>query len=114
MWTFSLRVALRRTVLAIAPLALIVTVAAPALPQTQAMKDRVTDAVTSSVLDSIRSSSCADFAAMMQKRKSSSSSGSRRGAMLKNDPRERQRFVNAVAGPLVNKMIDCDLLPGRS
>jgi hypothetical protein len=110
MWTSLSRVAIRRITLAIATPTLIVAVAVPALPQ-QRMRDRITDAVTNAVLQDIRSSSCSDFAASLRNRKSSS--GSKRNFNLKNDPQERQRFVNAVAGPLVNKMIDCDLLPGR-
>jgi hypothetical protein len=113
MWTSLSRVALRRVLLAIAIPALIVAVAVPALPQAATMRDRIVDAVANEVLRDVRTSSCSDFAAMLRQRKSSSS-GSRRSPNLKNDPRERQRFVNAVAGPLVNKMIDCDLLPGRS
>jgi hypothetical protein len=31
--------------------------------------------------------------------------------MIKQNPAARARFVNRVAGPLLNKMIDCDMLP---
>jgi hypothetical protein len=31
---------------------------------------------------------------------------------IKNNPEQRAAFVNMVAGPLANKMIDCNLLPG--
>ena len=78
------------------------------------MKDRIVDTVANTMVSSIQSDSCADFAAMLKKRKGGgSSSSSKAGGMMKNDPAARARFVNKVAGPLLNKMIDCDLLPGR-
>ena len=78
------------------------------------MKDRIVDSVANTMVSSIQSDSCADFAAMLKNRKGSSSSkSSQASGMMKNDPEARQRFVNKVAGPLLNKMIDCDLLPGH-
>ncbi len=77
------------------------------------MKDRIVDSVANTMVSSIQSDSCADFAAMLRKRKSGNSNSSKAGGMMKNDPAARARFVNKVAGPLLNKMIDCDLLPGR-
>ena len=78
------------------------------------MKDRIVDDVANTMVSSIQSDSCADFAAMLKKRKSNSSSKSGRASgMMKSDPEARQRFVNKVAGPMLNKMIDCDLLPGH-
>ena len=88
--------------------------AAPASAQMRmSMKDKIVDSVANSMVSSIQSDSCADFAAMLKKRKSGGSSSSKAGGMMKNDPAARQRFVNKVSGPLVNKMIDCDLLPGH-
>ncbi len=75
------------------------------------MKTKIVDAVANEMVSTIQSDSCADFAAMLKGRKSGSSSGA--GGMMKKDPAARARFVNKVAGPLVNKMIDCDLLPSR-
>jgi len=31
--------------------------------------------------------------------------------MLKNDPQMRQAFFNKIAGPVVNKMFDCGMIP---
>lgn len=78
------------------------------------MKDKIIDTVANTMVSSIQSDSCAEFAATLKKRKSGgSSSSSKASGMMKNDPAARARFVNKVAGPLVNKMIDCDLLPGH-
>jgi hypothetical protein len=74
------------------------------------MKTRIVDAVANQMVATIQSDSCADFAAMLKGRRSGSSSA---GGMMKKDPAARARFVNKVAGPLLNKMIDCDLLPNR-
>jgi hypothetical protein len=76
-----------------------------------AMKDRIIDTVANEMVASIQSDSCAQFAATLKGRKSGS--GSSAGGMMKKDPTARARFVNKVAGPLLNKMIDCDLLPSR-
>jgi hypothetical protein len=31
--------------------------------------------------------------------------------MLRNDPQMRQAFINQVAGPVVNKMFECGMVP---
>ncbi len=31
--------------------------------------------------------------------------------MLKNNPEMREKFINRVAGPIANKMFDCNLVP---
>lgn len=73
------------------------------------LRDRMIDSAANSFVQQIQSSSCASFASMMQSRKGG---GSRRtGSMLKQNPAARARFINRVAGPLLNKMIDCDMLP---
>jgi hypothetical protein len=111
------RTVIRTVALSVVTASLIAAMAIPGLSQLRAgAKDRITDAVSSEVLQEIRTSSCSDFAAMLAKHKSGGKSGSSgMGSRLKSDPRERTRFVDAVAGPLMNKMIDCDLMPmGKS
>jgi hypothetical protein len=75
------------------------------------MKNRIIDDIAGEMVTSINGSNCAQFEAMLKKKKSGG--GSKGGGMLKSDPAARARFVDKVAGPLVNKMIDCNLLPGR-
>ncbi|MDQ2908678.1 MAG: hypothetical protein M3R44_04925 [Candidatus Eremiobacteraeota bacterium] len=78
------------------------------------IKNRVVDDVANQMVSQIQTDSCPEFEAMLKKQKNSggSSSGKASG-MMKKDPAVRERFVNKVAGPLLNKMIDCDLLPGK-
>ena len=113
----STAIGLRRLSTAAAGVVLTVAIAVPGSAQMgmrMGMKDRIVDSVASAMVSSIQSDSCAEFAATLKKRKGSSgSSSSKAGGMMKSDPAARARFVNKVAGPLLNKMIDCDLLPGR-
>lgn len=107
---------IRAVALSVVSASLVAAMAVPGLTLTPSAKDRITDAVSNEVLQEIRTSSCSDFRAMLAKRKSGGKSGSSgMSSRLKNDPRERTRFVDAVAGPLVNKMVDCDMMPmGKS
>jgi hypothetical protein len=86
------------------------TAIAPGSAQMGPMKSRMVDSVANEMVAAIQGDSCAEFAAMLRRRKTGSSSA---GSMMKRDPAARARFVNKVAGPLLNKMIDCDLLPNR-
>lgn len=78
----------------------------------QQLKNKIVDNVAEQMVAEIQSDSCPQFESMLKSRKNGSNSG-QAGGMMKKDPAMRQRFVNKVAGPLINKMIDCDLLPGR-
>jgi hypothetical protein len=60
----------------------------------------------------INGQSCSEFASTMAQMKGKSSSGSGVSSKLKSNPQARTDFVNIVAGPLLNKMIDCDMMPG--
>jgi hypothetical protein len=78
------------------------------------LKNNLIDSAANTMVAEIQNDSCSEFASMLQSRKSGASSkSSRAGGMMKSDPAARARFVNKVAGPLVNKMIDCDLLPSK-
>jgi hypothetical protein len=74
------------------------------------MKTKAVDGAASDMVNTIQSSSCPQFAMMMASHKSGDSSQS---SKLKDDPATRQQFVDKVAGPLLYKMIDCDLLPSK-
>jgi hypothetical protein len=77
------------------------------------IKNKVVDDVANQMVAEIQNDSCPQFEAMLKQRKSGGSSSSKAGGMMKSDPAMRERFINKVAGPLVNKMIDCDLLPPK-
>ncbi len=76
------------------------------------LKYQVVDSTAKIIVNRVQNESCTDFAATIRQRKGSGSSGGASG-LLKRDPSARARFVDKVAGPLINKMIDCDLLPGK-
>ena len=75
------------------------------------MKDKMVDGVADNMVSTIQSDSCPQFAAMLQGQKSGGDSD--KSSKMKNDPATRQRFVDKVAGPLLNKMIDCDMVPSK-
>jgi hypothetical protein len=77
------------------------------------IKTKVVDDVANQMVAEIQSDSCPQFEAMLKQRKSGGTNSGKAGGMMKSDPAMRERFVNKVAGPLVNKMIDCDLLPPK-
>jgi hypothetical protein len=110
-------IALRRfavCAIACAILASAATVPGSAQMRAQMQTKIVTDAANSFVTK-IQGESCSDFAAMLAKSKSGSSSGSpsKAATMMKSNPDARTQFVNIVAAPLVNKMIDCNMMPGN-
>lgn len=74
------------------------------------MKAKIVDDVANQMVAEIQQDSCPQFESFL---KSHKSGGGSAGGMMKKDPAMRERFVNKVAGPLLNKMIDCDLLPGK-
>lgn len=93
----------------------IVLLSAPASAQVrEQIKNRMVDDAANQLVTTIQGDSCPEFASMLKQRKSGGGSNSNRASgMMKQDPAMRARFVNKVAGPLVNKMIDCDMLPGK-
>ena len=72
--------------------------------------DKIVDALANATVSAIQNASCAQLAAEMESHKSG---GGRKSseATLESDRAARQRFVNKVAGPLINKLIDCNMLP---
>jgi hypothetical protein len=76
----------------------------------QQLQNRIVDDVANQMVTTIQNDSCPEFQHMMKKQKGGGNSG-KASAMMKKNPAMRERFVNKVAGPLVNKLIDCDMLP---
>ena len=75
------------------------------------IKNKVVDDVANQMVTEIQNDSCPQFQAMLKQSKGGNSS--KAGGMMKSDPAMRERFINKVAGPLLNKMIDCDMLPPK-
>jgi len=81
------------------------------------MADKIATQAANQLVTKINGESCSEFAQTMSQMKgksgsSSSSSSSGMSAKLKSNPQARSDFVNIVAGPLLNKMIDCNMMPG--
>lgn len=90
-------------------------VGAPANAQmSSAMTQKIVTKAANDFVSKIQGESCSDFAATMSKSKGSGSSASPSpmSSRLKSNPAARTQFVNIVAGPLLNKMIDCNMTPG--
>ena len=79
----------------------------------QQMADKVAVNAANQFVTQINGDSCSDFAATMAKMKhSSGATPSPMSSKLKANTQARTDFVNIVAGPLLNKMIDCNMMPG--
>lgn len=87
----------------------------PAQMRQQIANDIASKAGTQFV-QKIQGETCSQFASTMAQMKSkssgSSSGSSSMSSKLKANPQARTTFVNIVAAPLLNKLIDCDMLPG--
>jgi hypothetical protein len=84
--------------------------------QAQTMRQQIADKVAVDAahqfVSKIQGQSCSQFAGTMQQMKGSSSGSSGMSSKLKQNPQARTDFVNIVGGPLLNKMIDCNMMPG--
>jgi hypothetical protein len=95
-----------------------VALAFAALPgQAQQMRQQMADKIAvqagHTFVSKIQGESCSQFATTMSQMKGSKSSGSSgMSSKLKANSQARSDFVNIVAGPLLNKMIDCNMMPG--
>lgn len=91
-------------------------IASASLPaRAQALADKVATNAAHAFVNKINGESCSDFAATMAKMKqngSGSGTSSPMASKLKGNPQARTDFVNIVAAPLLNKMIDCNMMPG--
>ena len=79
----------------------------------QQMADKIATNAANSFVSKINGETCTQFAATMAQMKGKSgSSSSGMASKLKANPQARSDFVNIVGGPLLNKMIDCNMMPG--
>ncbi len=109
---------IRRT--AVAAAALAVLAATTALPGSADVRQNIMDKAATTAANQfvakIQAQSCADFATTMaqMKNKSSTATPNPMSAKLKSNTEARTTYVNIVAAPLLNKLIDCDMIPGGS
>ncbi|MGE5656989.1 MAG: hypothetical protein ACM37W_10265 [Actinomycetota bacterium] len=84
-----------------------------------APKEALLDAAANFVIDKYQKASCEEVAQMQpQSASSSKTDAGKKGdlpakaiEMLQKDPQMRQEFINRVAGPIANKMFECNLIP---
>jgi len=105
---------LRRAGIVVAACAVLGATALPGAAQMrQQMADKVATQAANSFVSKINGESCSDFAnTMAQMKHKSGATPSPMSAKLKGNSQARTDFVNIVAGPLLNKMIDCNMMPG--
>ncbi|HEY1867651.1 MAG TPA: hypothetical protein VGG70_05095 [Candidatus Cybelea sp.] len=109
-------IALRRAGIAAAASIALSVVAIPGAAQMgEQMADKIAVNAGHQFVTKIQGESCTQFGQTMAQMKGWSSSGSGSSGMsskLKANSQARSDFVNIVAGPLLNKMIDCNMMPG--
>jgi hypothetical protein len=77
---------------------------------------RMFDTITDGIVQGINGSSCDEFAARIQEarnKKGTSGGGmkDRMKAMMSKNPEMRRQLINKLAGPIANKLFDCNLIP---
>ncbi len=70
---------------------------------------RILDMVANKVIQKYQTSSCEQL--YQQKGQPKSQEEERAVQFLKSDPQARTTFINQVAGPIVNKMFECGMIP---
>jgi hypothetical protein len=71
----------------------------------------VVDAIANKVTQKYQTSSCEQLWVQKSQKKPPSQQEQEAMTMLRNDPKMRASFVNIVAAPVVNKMIECGMIP---
>lgn len=69
----------------------------------------IMDMVTNKVIQKYQSSTCEQL--WQARGKTPGAEEQRLIGFLKNDPQMRQEFFNKIAGPVMNKMFDCGMIP---
>jgi len=71
------------------------------------------DELANKVIAKYQNSSCDDLAAQKQNPPTGKKAAMQQRVMqeLKNNPQQREYFINKVAGPIANKMFDCGMIP---
>ncbi len=70
---------------------------------------RILDMVANKVITKYQTASCEQL--WQQKGEPKSAEEQRAVSFLKSDPQARTAFINQVAGPVVNKMFECGMIP---
>jgi len=71
----------------------------------------VADAIANKVAQRYQTSSCEQLWQQKALKKPPTQQEQEAMGMLRNDPKMRASFVNIVAAPVINKMIECGMIP---
>jgi hypothetical protein len=71
----------------------------------------VVDAIANKVAQKYQQSSCEQLWQQRSQKKPPAQQEQEAAQMLRNDAKMRASFVNIVAAPVVNKMIECGMIP---
>jgi len=71
----------------------------------------VADAIANKVAQKYQTSSCEQLWVTKSQKKPPTQQEQEAITLLRNDPKMRASFVNIVAAPVVNKMIECGMIP---
>jgi hypothetical protein len=93
----------------ISRLSLVIVPAVLVLGAAYAQQFPILDNVANRVVQKYQSSSCEQL--WQKKGEPKSPEEQRIMGLLKNDPAMRTEFINRVAGPIVNKMFECGMIP---
>ncbi len=82
-------------------------------------KEALLDTAANFVIDKYQNASCEEVADMQPKSAEDAEADGGPDAklqakaieLLQNNPQLREEFINRVAGPIANRMFDCDLIP---
>ena len=84
-----------------------------ALPQAPASQNPVMDAIAQKVIEKYQTTSCEQLAAEKGQPPNPQQAQMKAKAVqqLRQDPDMRKAFLDKVAGPIVNKMFECGMVP---
>ncbi len=74
-----------------------------------AAQGMIMDMVTNKVITKYQNASCEQL--WVQKGEPKSAEEQKFVQVLRNNPQARTEFINRVAGPIVNKMFECGMIP---
>jgi hypothetical protein len=89
-------------------------ISAPSMSRGQASSQYpIADALADKVIQRYQTSSCQQLIAEKQQPPSAQKEAMQQRAIeaLRNDPQLRQHFLDKVAGPIVNKLFECGMIP---
>jgi hypothetical protein len=89
--------------------ALLVAVSALCAADIAAAQGMILDRVADKVIKKYQTANCQQL--WQQKGQPKSPEEQKAVQFLRNDPQARTAFINKVAGPIVNKMFECGMVP---